>query len=202
MRSINEKISSHNQAFWPCKITSVYTDVRKPGLSIRSSEITARTRSGIVHSGGGALCASDLVEEVLDEKDRLASKKDFFVVNRQLGLPTKKDMGKEGCTKEPWQATGTNLIQQTRKALLTGWSCYRSFHTKLSNLSLCYGLASSILSFLGLRSISALLLFLCYGSLRLLEKAPILKLSVNYVLLPRLKEIQSQSHSSSDSAVS
>ncbi|KAF1898958.1 hypothetical protein Lal_00019079 [Lupinus albus] len=81
-------------------------------------------------------------------------------------------------------------------------SCYHSFHTKLSNLSLCYGLVSSILSFLGLRSISALLLFLCYGSLRLLEKAPILKLSVNYVLLPRLKEIQSQSHSSSDSAVS
>ncbi|KAK7230764.1 hypothetical protein RIF29_48578 [Crotalaria pallida] len=34
----------------------------------------------------------------------------------------------------------------------------------------------------------------------LLEKAPILKLSVNYVLLPRLKEIQSQSHSSYDSA--
>ncbi|OIW09766.1 hypothetical protein TanjilG_18681 [Lupinus angustifolius] len=54
---------------------------------------------------------------------------------------------------------------------------------------------------LGERSISALLLFLCYGSLRLLEKAPILKLLVNYVLLPRLEEIRSQSHSSSDSAV-
>ena len=89
--------------------------MRKPGLSILSSEITARTRLGIVHSGGhclpllpthsayssqirsnnrsnsgGALSASDLVEERLEELLLDGNENGSLCINRRsadVGLP-------------------------------------------------------------------------------------------------------------------